>query len=91
MTKLVTRQQHRRTVGEHHGGDEVALLPFTQSHDLRVIGRSLDTMIPGVIVRMSVPVINRRKVETKAVDPHLVLPSSVANPPPFAERAGARD
>src|ERR1044072_168875 len=37
MAKLVACQQHWRPVREHHGSDQVALLPFSKSRDLRII------------------------------------------------------
>ena len=53
---LVAREQHRDTLGQQQRGQEVPLLPGPQGQDGRVIGRALDTAVPGPVVVAAVPV-----------------------------------
>jgi hypothetical protein len=54
---LIPAQQHRDSVGQQQGGQEIALLPTAQPLHRRVLGRSLDAAVPGAVVPESVSVV----------------------------------
>src|SRR3954468_24788003 len=57
MAKLVASEDHRRPVRQQGCRKKIALLPLAELNNLRVVGRSLDAVIPGMIIRVSVAVV----------------------------------
>src|SRR6185369_10587762 len=57
MADLVAGQQHRRSLGQQQGREEIALLLPTLRNDRRVVGWAFDTEIEAQILRMAVLVI----------------------------------
>ena len=54
---LITVGDHRRALGQQQGGEEVASLLRTQLHDLRVIGWTFHTTVPGTVVGFTITVV----------------------------------
>ena len=55
--ELVAVQQHRHALAEQQRGQEVALRARPQRQDLRVVGRSLDAVVPRAVVALAVVVV----------------------------------
>src|SRR5688572_27156623 len=47
---LVAAEEHRHPLRQREGRDEVALLPRAERVDLRLVGRTLDAVVPGAVV-----------------------------------------
>src|SRR5262245_13991415 len=50
MAQLVAGEKHRNTLREKQRREEIPLLPLAQGEDICVVGRSLGTAVPGVVV-----------------------------------------
>ena len=55
--EFVASQDHWRSLGEQKRPEQIPLLPLAQLHDLRIMRRTFDAMIPRVIVRVAVAVL----------------------------------
>ena len=56
-SQFVAVGDHRNTLGQQQGGDEVSLLAAAQSVDLGVVGRPLDAAVPRPVVALAVVVV----------------------------------
>src|SRR5581483_11657317 len=46
VTELVAGKEHRRPMREQHGCQQIALLPFPQRDNFRILRRTFSTVIP---------------------------------------------
>src|SRR3954463_3404439 len=54
VAELVASEDHRRPVRQQRRRKKIALLLLAELDNLRVVGRSLDAVIPRMIVRVTV-------------------------------------
>src|SRR5262245_2941151 len=57
MAELIAGQEHGDTLRQQQGGDEVALLLPAQGIDGGIVGRTLHTAVPAVVVVAAVLIV----------------------------------